>query len=157
LALRLSEGLCISQHLRARCTFPASHDEQTFGRPAVLRPGTPRRPPCPRPKETDAPLGNLPSELDWFPADRPVRPCAMLSDRRATPQPHRQHAASAAGSTNMMVLKPRPDKPPDLEQLGGPFVPSSTRAVAPTHQLSMNTHSRLFWISMSSGDPGLLF
>ena len=157
MALRLSEVLCISQHLRARCSFPASHDEQTSGRPVVLRPRPPRRPPRPSPNETNAPLRGRHNELALLPAERPARRRATLSDRRATPPPSRQDAASAAGPTNMMVLKPRPDMPPDLEQLGGPFVPYSTRAAALPHQLSMNTHSRLFCISKSSGDSGLLF
>ena len=157
MALRLSEVLCISQHLRARCSFPTSHDEQTSGRPVVLRPRPPRRPPRPSPNETNAPLRGRPNELDWLPAERPARHRATLSDRRATPPPSRQDAASAAGPTNMIVLKPRPDAPPVREQFSGPSVPYSTRAAALPHQLSMNPHSWLLWISMSGGDRGLLF
>ena len=157
MALRLSEVLCISQHLRARCSFPASHDEQTTGRPLVLRPRPPRRPPRPSPNETNAHLRGRPNELDWLPAERPARRRTTLSDRRATPPPSRQDAASAAGPTNMIVLKPRPDAPPVREQFSGPSVPYSTRAAALPHQLSMNPHSWLLWISMSGGDRGLLF
>jgi len=94
MALRLSEVLCISQHLRARCTFPASLDDLNFDRPAVPRPLTPTRPPCPRPSTTSAPLGCQPREQDWHLALKPARRFATPSDRRATPLPLRQHVAS---------------------------------------------------------------
>jgi len=157
MALRLSEVLCISQHLRTRCTFPASHNELSFGRPEALEPRTPRRPPCPSSKETNPPLGGRPNELTWLAADRPARRCATLSDRRATPLPFRQHAASATGTTNMTVLRPRSDEPPDRQQLGARFLLHSARASALLHHLSKNAHSRLFWTLVSRGDSGLLF
>ena len=157
MALRLSEVLCISQHFRTRCIFPASHNELTFGRPEALEARTPRRPPCQSSKKTNAPLGGRPNELYWLPADRPARRCATLSDRRATPLNYCQHAASAAGPTNMTVLRPRSDEPPNREQLSAPSLLHSTRAPALLHELSKNAHSWLFWISMNGGDPGLLF
>ncbi len=137
--------------------FPGLHNELSIGRPEALEPRTPRRPPFPSLKETNPPLGGRPNELNSLAADRPARRCATLSDRRATPPPQRQHAASAAGPTNMMVEEPRPDAPPDREQLGGPFLPYSPKAAALSQKLSKNQHSWLFWMSMSGGDPGRLF
>jgi len=157
MALRLSEVLCISQHLRARCSFPTSHDEQTSGRPVVLRPRPPRRPPRPSPNETNAPLRGRPNELDCPTAERPARRRATLSDRRATPLPSRQDADSAAGPRNMMVLKPWPDEPQGREKLAGHSVSYSARAAALPHQTSVNRNSWPLWMAMSGDDLGLLF
>ncbi len=101
---------------------------------------------------------SLPAQrTGWLPADRPGHRCSMHSDRRATPPPDRQHAASAAGPTNMTALRPRSNKPPGQEQPGALSLPDSTRGSALLHQRFKNPHSRLFWISASGGDPGLFF
>jgi hypothetical protein len=157
MALRLSEVLCRSQRLRARCTFPATRNEPSSGRTPLLLPRTSSRPPCSSRKSVNAPQGGRPNELDFFPARRPGHRPTRYSDRRATLPAIRQHSPNAAGPKNMMDSAP---KAHCTLRTSRPKALPGSEATSPTalpRQTPDSTSSWLLWMFIGGDVVGQLF